>query len=100
MGRWRRRADGPRRGISRDTVDSYARTVPGSGTVGVEELIDEPEERDTIVIVTDNLQHATPAESLIASMRDRELVPREPTTGLVTNPEDERSVRDVGGNLG
>ena len=37
----------PRRGISGDTVNSCARTVPGSGTVVVEELIDEPEERDT-----------------------------------------------------
>ena len=100
MGRWRRRADGPRRGISRDTVDSYARTVPGSGTIDVEELIDEPEESDTIVIVTDNLQQATPAASLIALMRDWELVRRGPTTGLVTNPEDERSVRDVGGDGG
>ena len=100
MGRWRRRADGPRRGISRDTVDSYARTVPGSGTIDVEELIDEPEERDTIVIVTDNLQQATPAASLIALMRDWELVPRGPTTGLFTNPEDERGVRDVGGDGG
>ncbi len=52
------------------------------------------------MIATEDLQHATPAESLIASMRDRERVPREPTTGLVTNPEDGRSVRDVGGNLG
>ncbi|MGZ4325188.1 MAG: hypothetical protein ACXVHX_38205 [Solirubrobacteraceae bacterium] len=74
--------------------------MPGSGTVDIEELIDEPEERDTIVIVTDNLQQATPAASAIAFIRDWELVPRGPTTGPFTNPEDERGVRDVGGDVG
>ena len=74
--------------------------MPGSGTVDIEELIDEPVERDTIVIVTDNLQQATPAASSIALMRDWALVPRGPTTGSFTNPEDERGVRDVGADVG
>ncbi len=52
------------------------------------------------MIVTDNLQQAAPAANVIAHVRDWELVPRGPTTGLSTDPEDERSARDVGGDVG
>jgi ABC-type phosphate transport system ATPase subunit len=52
------------------------------------------------VIVTDNPQRAAPAANVIALMRDWEPVPRGPTTGLATDPKDERSTREVGGNLG
>jgi ABC-type phosphate transport system ATPase subunit len=52
------------------------------------------------VIVTDNLQQAAPAANVIALMRDWELVPRGPTTGLSADPEDARSARDLGGDVG
>ena len=66
-------------------------------TVKVEELIDEFKERYTIVIVTDNLQQATRAANATALMLDWELVEHGPTTGMFTNPKDER---DVSGRFG
>jgi ABC-type phosphate transport system ATPase subunit len=52
------------------------------------------------VIGANNLQQAAPAASVIALMRDWELVPRGPTTGLPTDPDDERGAHDVGGDVG
>ena len=50
------------------------------------------------MIVIDNPQQAAPTANVIALVRDWGLVPRAPTTG--TDPKDERSTRDVGGNVG
>jgi phosphate transport system ATP-binding protein len=51
------------------------------------------------VIVTDNLQQATRAANATATalMLDWELVEHGPTTGMFTNPKDER---DVSGRFG
>jgi phosphate transport system ATP-binding protein len=52
------------------------------------------------VIVTDNLQQAMPAANATAFMREGELVERGPTTGMLTDPKDERTERDVSGKVG
>ena len=49
------------------------------------------------MIVTDNLQQATRAASATAFRRDAELFEHAPTTGMFTDPRDER---DVGERFG
>ena len=69
-------------------------------TLKVEQLIGELKERYTIVIVTDNLQQATPAAYAPAFMRDGELVERGSTTGMLADPNGEYLERDVSGKVG
>ena len=71
-----------------------------AATLRVEQLIDELKERYMIVIVTDNLQQATPATNATEFVRDGELVERGPRTGMLTDPKDECTDRDVSGKLG
>ena len=52
------------------------------------------------MIVIHNLQQATRAASATAFMFDEELVEHGPTTGVFTDPKDERTEREVTGRFG
>jgi len=52
------------------------------------------------VIVTDNLQQATPAASATAFRFDGEFFEHGSTTGMFTDPIDERPERELGETFG
>jgi phosphate transport system ATP-binding protein len=81
-------------------MDEPCSALDPIATLRIEELIEDLQQRFTIIIVTHNMQQAARVSDRTAFMLSGELVEYSPTETIFTNPHDKRTEEYVSGKFG
>jgi phosphate transport system ATP-binding protein len=81
-------------------MDEPCSALDPIATYKIEELIDELQERYTIIIVTHNMQQAARVSDVTAFMYLGEMVERGPTSKIFTTPENKQTEDYITGRFG